>query len=297
MPARIQAIRVQRRGHWTTIPNETLRDERLKADALGVLVWLLSHADGFMVSVASIRARFGFGRDKAWRILRELEDAGYIARVQERDEKGRFVWRMLVSDRPFSSYEETMHGFSVHGKTVHGKHGHLRNTSIKKDQSEEDVPAADAAGTTSEPDGSEDGARVSRDARDSRRKDGTIPAQALRTVVSAWAVLTGRAVPGEPVPRGVYPRLAREAKRALEARRARMAGAAWDAVAEALVADLRAVWRWTQARAWETPPSDAQVHDLLARHWAGTLRPQKPPRAPAPRQPVLTAAEIADLGI
>lgn len=76
---------------FVMISNGFARDERLSLEAIGLGVWLLSHVEGWETSVQAICTRTRTGRDRVSRILNELEDAGYLRRVQERDDYGRMA--------------------------------------------------------------------------------------------------------------------------------------------------------------------------------------------------------------
>lgn len=77
--------------NFTMIPNETLCDDRLSSDALGVLCWLLMHPDAYLMRVSNVKKRFKFGKDKWQRIARELRSAGYVESIRVTDESGKIV--------------------------------------------------------------------------------------------------------------------------------------------------------------------------------------------------------------
>ena len=62
-------IRGNIRENFSVLPNDLMNDERLSADALGVLVYLLSKPTDWQVRVTELRRRFDIGRDKVYRIL------------------------------------------------------------------------------------------------------------------------------------------------------------------------------------------------------------------------------------
>lgn len=65
----------KRRG-TVAIPNETVYDERLSFDALGILSFLLARPDSAPSGYRELMGR-GIGKDRALRALRELSEAGY----------------------------------------------------------------------------------------------------------------------------------------------------------------------------------------------------------------------------
>jgi hypothetical protein len=78
------------RGHhefddfFTRIPNDWVRDKRLSLKAIGLLVQLLSHAPGWRVSIQTLANANSCGVDLIRAAVKELINAGYIRRRQER---------------------------------------------------------------------------------------------------------------------------------------------------------------------------------------------------------------------
>ncbi|HEX7076386.1 MAG TPA: hypothetical protein VF226_20305, partial [Hyphomicrobiaceae bacterium] len=73
----------------TTLSNVALSDTRLSCEALGALARIMKLPDDWTFNVAWLCRTFGMGKDRAWRILRELETNGYMKRAQQRDANGR----------------------------------------------------------------------------------------------------------------------------------------------------------------------------------------------------------------
>lgn len=90
-------IRRKRADQFAIIPNSASNDERLSFEALGVLVYLLAKPNDWCVSLGDLRRRGGIGRDKAYRILNELMEVGYILR-RERS-------RCLKSGKQLNTYD------------------------------------------------------------------------------------------------------------------------------------------------------------------------------------------------
>lgn len=85
-------IRRKHSGNFAVVPNRTANDESLKADTLGVLVYLLAKPQDWKVSISDLRKRFDMGRNRVYAILQELTEAGYVEKVQNRaDETNRFT--------------------------------------------------------------------------------------------------------------------------------------------------------------------------------------------------------------
>lgn len=75
---------------FTVVPNAWLRDRRLSYKAKGLMVYIASHAAGYALSQEQMIAESGDGRSAVRSGLAELEQAGYLTRIQVRDpETGR----------------------------------------------------------------------------------------------------------------------------------------------------------------------------------------------------------------
>lgn len=79
-------------GGYTVVNNDTARDQRLSWQALGLLVNLLGHADGWRIRIDDLtRDHHGNGRDAVARAMRQLEELGYLERTKERGKHGRIL--------------------------------------------------------------------------------------------------------------------------------------------------------------------------------------------------------------
>lgn len=81
-------------NNFTQIPNAWLRDTRLSFRARGFLAMLLSHSQGWSLSIASIVAESREGTHAIRETIYELENLGYLERTQI-NENGRFgesIW-------------------------------------------------------------------------------------------------------------------------------------------------------------------------------------------------------------
>ena len=97
--------------NYTKLPNRLLRGggdrndyarkDGLKPEAIGVLVYLLSHTDRFQVTVNAIAGHWRISRERARRIMRDLEAAGYARRATLRSDSGQIeCWDFEVTDTP-----------------------------------------------------------------------------------------------------------------------------------------------------------------------------------------------------
>ena len=100
-------IRSNLQENFAVLPNEMINDENLTSDALAVLVYLLSKPNDWQVRPTNLRNRFGWGKDKVYRILANLEQLGYMRRESARNE-GQFAeTRYFVMDSPCPHFPDT----------------------------------------------------------------------------------------------------------------------------------------------------------------------------------------------
>lgn len=86
-------IRKNNETGYVKIANETARDSDLSLSATGLLVQLLSHNDGFKISVESIvRSRSKNGKTSIINALTELREAGYVHFIgRVKDDEGQWA--------------------------------------------------------------------------------------------------------------------------------------------------------------------------------------------------------------
>ncbi|WAW90106.1 helix-turn-helix domain-containing protein [Xanthomonas citri pv. malvacearum] len=122
----MEIVRAPRKGQFEIIPHTVLRDSRLSYRARGVLVRLLSNADGYRMSAIDLAREGPEGRDAIYNALSELERAGYLLRRRQQDAKGRWRTQGFVTDTPFAfewTNSSTDDGFSGVGNPVIGDPG------------------------------------------------------------------------------------------------------------------------------------------------------------------------------
>lgn len=91
---RLQRPRLRFERDFTQLPNTWLRDERISFRARGLRDYLMSHEAGFHVTIKALAANGPEGREAIQTAVRELEQAGYLERIQTRGRGGRLghVW-------------------------------------------------------------------------------------------------------------------------------------------------------------------------------------------------------------
>ena len=157
-------IKRKHSGSFAVIPNAISNDEKLKADTLGVLVYLLAKPEDWKVSVADLRRRFHMGRNRVYEIILELEVAAYVKRFQNRAAGNRFsaieyhiydcpqataVQATHEDEKPLPGIGETEKPqqnpaslISASPPTVCGNQGHILKTDLTKSLREENSAEA-----------------------------------------------------------------------------------------------------------------------------------------------------------
>lgn len=84
--------------HYAQIPNSWLRDARLSFKARGVLALIMSHRQGWTLSISALASQNREGKDAIRSAVQELEKFGYIRREQENT--GRFGESVWITQDP-----------------------------------------------------------------------------------------------------------------------------------------------------------------------------------------------------
>ena len=127
-------IRVERMSQpYTMIANATLQDTSVSLEARGLLTYLLSKPDTWAVVVTWLQDEMKVGREKLNRIIKELENAGYIETRVVRTE-GKFAeYERIVHESP------TVDGFTVVGKADSGSADSGKSAPIKERVKKEQI--------------------------------------------------------------------------------------------------------------------------------------------------------------
>ncbi len=86
---------------FTTIPNDLINDPRMSFKAKGVLLYILSKPEHWVVRVSDLKRAGNCGEVTIYSALTEIEEAGYLIREKTKDEKGHWVYNQVV--REYSS--------------------------------------------------------------------------------------------------------------------------------------------------------------------------------------------------
>lgn len=100
----IRAPRDVDKGHFSC-SRKPPQDKRLSWEARGVLWYLLSQPSDWEVNPKNLAQNCG--RDKAYKIIKELESFGYLRKETVRDAKGKFIEHYhTIHELPFTENQE-----------------------------------------------------------------------------------------------------------------------------------------------------------------------------------------------
>jgi len=124
---------------YTLIRNDLITDKTLSWEARGLLEYLLSKPDNWVVVKQDLINASPAGFKKITTILKELIAAGYIKRLQFRNKKGQWEWHTWVYDvpQPLPIPPKRVHGKTIppktaSGSTADGKRSNIVKTELKK---------------------------------------------------------------------------------------------------------------------------------------------------------------------
>lgn len=127
-------IKMVRKGGYTVLPNQILRDDSLTLQAKGLFCMMASFPEGWDFTIKGLATVAGCGREKISAALRNLEDSGYLLREQGHSETGQFSANLFVL------YDEKitpLTGFPATGKPSTGKPLTENPTQINKERIKE----------------------------------------------------------------------------------------------------------------------------------------------------------------
>ena len=100
-------IKSSLKDNYSVMPNDLINNDRLDADSLAVLVYLLSKPSNWIVKPTNIQNRFKYGKEKTYKIIKVLIDERYIYRQVHRVENKYDGYTYYVYDSPFPDFQET----------------------------------------------------------------------------------------------------------------------------------------------------------------------------------------------
>lgn len=136
-------IRAPRHDHYLVVAREVARDARLSYRARGVLIAMLSHADGWRCTAEDLARAGKEGRGAVLAALRELRAAGYMRVERRQDARGHWRTQTYVYDLPQATRPEAteVQKPDSGGPDVGGPAG-IRIKNEKKKEAAAGTPAA-----------------------------------------------------------------------------------------------------------------------------------------------------------
>lgn len=118
---------VRRRSGYTSVPNAAMSDTRLSIGSRGLLALLMTFSEGWVFRVSHIQKQCDVGREKYYKMINELKDAGYLAITKTKGPSGKFDgadWEII--DEPCAENPTSV-------KPESGKPDHIReNNSVRE---------------------------------------------------------------------------------------------------------------------------------------------------------------------
>lgn len=121
-------------NRFTIIPNELIEDASLSLKAKGVYAVLVSKPDGWTYYETQLVNECSDGVTAFRNAMRELVDGGWVFKIQEKNEAGKFAHNsFFITDKKGLFYDtaKTVDGKPDNGKTVDGKQ-HTNKTNNNK---------------------------------------------------------------------------------------------------------------------------------------------------------------------
>jgi hypothetical protein len=154
----MSTIRVRKRDDYFVADKTGFNETGLSWEARGLLAYLLSKPDDWKTRNKDLENQGPAGREKIARMLKELQEFGYMNRERHQDEEGKFRWETCIYENPTLNPEhslenketegETIHGFTVNGSTVNGKPVYILKHDVLKHEEDQNTLPANAESET-----------------------------------------------------------------------------------------------------------------------------------------------------
>lgn len=122
-------------AHFTVLPNQIVRDTRLTLEARGMLGLIISMSEDWKFWRSKMMELSGCKKHKYYRILKELQDLGYLSIEDIRDKDGLFIGKAwTVHNDPCTDNQDPV-------KPAFGEIGtHKKNNLNKNTKLQENTP-------------------------------------------------------------------------------------------------------------------------------------------------------------
>lgn len=99
-------IRVKKETGYVVIDKTFLDDKNLSWKAKGIMAYMLSKPDDWTFYLDELMKHSTDGRASFRSGFKELQDKGYVQRVQKRQADGTFNWETIVYERPHTDFPQ-----------------------------------------------------------------------------------------------------------------------------------------------------------------------------------------------
>ena len=127
-------------NHFFILTRESMQDARLSFEARGVLAYLLSKPDDWVLMPDDLARQGDIGKNKTYRIIKELMDYGYITRTMHRNEKKQIIRvDYQVFEKPLPQNQEVGLQETGFGDSIHNKEKDIKENkqTSEKDRSKD----------------------------------------------------------------------------------------------------------------------------------------------------------------
>jgi len=121
-------------GHFTQFPNSWARDSNIGFRAKGILVLLMSHSNGWSISLAHLAHGSPDGITAVRTAVQELEKSGYLTRTLVRNDKAQVERSEWLLTDPFeleNLTSENLTSENLTSENLTSENLTLKNTNIK----------------------------------------------------------------------------------------------------------------------------------------------------------------------
>ena len=127
--------RTKKNANFTIIDNEILKNLEMSFEAKGLLCYILSLPDDWVLHTSQIMSQFKIGRTYLQRCFNEIEAAGYMIKVgMVKGVKGRFEgYSYMFYDEPKGKQLDSPHAQNPHTVKPHTANEHLLSTNSNKE--------------------------------------------------------------------------------------------------------------------------------------------------------------------
>ncbi|GAQ18000.1 DNA-binding protein [Oceanobacillus picturae] len=122
-------VRVKKNSNFVVMDKTALNDKSLTWKAKGIMAFMLSKPDDWVFYLDEIAKNSADGMASFRSGFNELKKAGYVKRVQKRDENGKFIWETIVYEIPLTDFPQVE---NPHVENPHMENRNLLNNDLTK---------------------------------------------------------------------------------------------------------------------------------------------------------------------